>query len=81
MNRQSFILRLGKEGRVIRGKLCTQAGQAAPTLVICHRFKGFKDWGFFPYTAEHLRSGFLQLSPSTFDEWCGRRTLPLYRAG
>lgn len=54
MNRQSFILRLGKENRVIRGEVFTQAEQAAPTLVICHGFKGFKDWGFFPYAAEIL---------------------------
>jgi pimeloyl-ACP methyl ester carboxylesterase len=23
-------------------------------IVICHGFKGFKDWGFFPYTAKEL---------------------------
>ena len=28
------------------------AGDAA--LVVCHGFKGFKDWGFFPYLCEQL---------------------------
>ena len=27
---------------------------ARPTVVICHGFKGFMDWGFFPYLAELL---------------------------
>ncbi len=26
----------------------------SPCVVFTHGFKGFKDWGFFPYTAEHL---------------------------
>jgi len=26
-------------------------------IVICHGFKGFKNWGFFPYTAEQLLEG------------------------
>ncbi|MCG3196481.1 MAG: hypothetical protein GHCLOJNM_00957 [bacterium] len=25
-----------------------------PVVVICHGFKGFKDWGFFPFVAERL---------------------------
>lgn len=32
---------------------------APPTLVLCHGFKGFKDWGHFPWVAEQLaRAGF-----------------------
>lgn len=63
MKRQSFILRLGKEDRVIRGDVFTKAEQAAPTLVICHGFKGFKNWGFFPYAAESLaKKGFTVIS-------------------
>ena len=34
------------------------AGDAAPArdaaLVVCHGFKGFKDWGFFPWLCERL---------------------------
>jgi alpha-beta hydrolase superfamily lysophospholipase len=29
-------------------------GEVRPTAVICHGFKGFKDWGFFPSLAERL---------------------------
>lgn len=38
-----------------------EAAAADCALVICHGFKGFKDWGFFPYLAEELarRTGFL----------------------
>ena len=25
----------------------------APCLILVHGFKGFKDWGFFPFTGEH----------------------------
>lgn len=36
-----------------------RSGHAAATVVICHGFKGFKDWGFFPVIAERLaRAGF-----------------------
>lgn len=30
------------------------AGGARPAVVICHGFKGFKDWGFFPRIGERL---------------------------
>lgn len=29
-------------------------GEHRPAVVICHGFKGFKDWGFFPILAERL---------------------------
>jgi len=29
-------------------------GEVRPAVVICHGFKGFKDWGFFPKLAERL---------------------------
>lgn len=31
-----------------------RAGEVRPAVVICHGFKGFKDWGFFPFLAERL---------------------------
>ncbi len=31
-------------------------GPANSVIVVCHGFKGFKDWGFFPYVAESLAS-------------------------
>lgn len=34
-----------------------------PCIILVHGFKGFKDWGFFPYTAEYLsQQGFFVLS-------------------
>jgi pimeloyl-ACP methyl ester carboxylesterase len=55
MPKQSFVLDVGKEGRIIRGDLFTpDSGTPLPTVVILHGFKGFKDWGFFPYAAETL---------------------------
>jgi pimeloyl-ACP methyl ester carboxylesterase len=47
-----------KDGDPIRGDVWGGAearGKAA--IVICHGFKGFKNWGFFPYTAERLVEG------------------------
>lgn len=35
----------------------------SPAVILVHGFKGFKDWGFFPYTAEKLSlAGFFVLS-------------------
>jgi uncharacterized protein len=31
-----------------------RGGEARPVVVICHGFKGFKDWGMFPMVAERL---------------------------
>ena len=31
-----------------------RGGEARPVVVICHGFKGFKDWGMFPKVAERL---------------------------
>ncbi|WP_134700171.1 S9 family peptidase [Ammoniphilus sp. YIM 78166] len=39
----------------LRGNVHTLVNQQnKPTLVLCHGFKGFKDWGFFPYIADRL---------------------------
>jgi pimeloyl-ACP methyl ester carboxylesterase len=38
-------------------------GESRPLVVICHGFKGFKDWGFFPKVAERLAvAGFTAVS-------------------
>lgn len=50
-----FTLDVGKEDRVIRGEIrLPETSGTYPVVVICHGFKGFKDWGFFPYTGEQL---------------------------
>ena len=42
------------EGLPIRGNLDVPH-QARALVIIVHGFKGFKDWGFFPWLAEYLR--------------------------
>ena len=43
------------DGDPIRGDVWTGAGaEPGAAIVICHGFKGFKDWGFFPYLAAQL---------------------------
>jgi len=45
-------------GRDVHGVLHLPAGAGGPwpLVVICHGFKGFMDWGFFPHLAELLAS-------------------------
>jgi dienelactone hydrolase len=57
----SFRL-IGADGGPLRGDVRT-AGGARPAVVICHGFKGFKDWGYFPVTGDRLaRAGFAAVS-------------------
>ncbi len=52
--RKSFYLINSSEEK-IQGDLRYREGtKNAPAIVICHGFKGFKDWGFFPVLAERL---------------------------
>ncbi len=56
MNRVPFELQ-NSSGTPIRGDICspeTRRGDVA--IIICHGFKGFKDWGYFPYVCEQLAS-------------------------
>ncbi len=46
---------LSDEGLPIRGDLDVLPGAKA-LVVLVHGFKGFKDWGFFPWLAETLRN-------------------------
>jgi pimeloyl-ACP methyl ester carboxylesterase len=50
---------------VIRGDAWVpDAPEEGPAIVVCHGFKGFKDWGFFPYVSEELaaRTGIVTVS-------------------
>ncbi len=49
----SFQLAVSSD-RVIRGSLFPAKEDSAGTLIICHGYKGFKDWGMFPYVGEQL---------------------------
>jgi dienelactone hydrolase len=52
----------GADGGPLRGDVRTPSGKR-PAVVICHGFKGFKDWGFFPVIADRLaRAGFSVVS-------------------
>lgn len=55
MQKQSFSIALD-EDLTLRGDIHTEeeAGSAQPLLLFCHGFKGFKDWGSFPYVADEL---------------------------
>jgi len=56
MTRQPFQLVSGN-GDPIRGDVWSGGSdESDAAIVICHGFKGFKDWGFFPYAAERLAS-------------------------
>ena len=50
----SFELK-GADGGPLRGTVWTVGdGKGRPAVVVCHGFKGFKDWGFFPHLAHRL---------------------------
>jgi alpha-beta hydrolase superfamily lysophospholipase len=42
------------EGLPIRGDFDVPVDKPRALVVIVHGFKGFKDWGFFPWLAQHL---------------------------
>jgi dienelactone hydrolase len=45
----------GADGQPVRGDFrSAEGGEGRPAVVICHGFKGFKDWGFFPHLAARL---------------------------
>ena len=51
-------------GWTLRGDIRWDGGSARrPVVVVCHGFKGFKNWGFFPWLGERLAAaGFLSVS-------------------
>ena len=62
--RASWEIRPRDGGPVIRGDLRALRGPPPRTaVVLCHGFKGFKDWGFFPILAQAVaRRGHAALS-------------------
>jgi len=63
VNTTQFEL-VGADGGPLRGDVRTQEkGADRPAVVICHGFKGFKDWGFFPHLAARIaRAGMTAVS-------------------
>ncbi|MEE9207253.1 MAG: alpha/beta fold hydrolase [Gemmatimonadota bacterium] len=55
MQRTAFEFTL-RDDDVLRGDVWTPPDSARPevAIVVCHGFKGFKDWGFFPYLCGQL---------------------------
>jgi dienelactone hydrolase len=48
---------IAHSGVIIRGNLHLpdrRGSRPAPLVVLCHGFKGFKDWGFIPFLADSL---------------------------
>ncbi len=47
----------------LRGDVrCEEGTGALPVVVVCHGFKGFKNWGFFPHLGDELAAaGFLSV--------------------
>ncbi len=46
---------MNRNGDPIRGDVWRVEGaNDGPAIVICHGFKGFKDWGFFPFLSQQL---------------------------
>lgn len=48
-----FSLKCG-ENALVRGDYFPSQGPSLGTVVVCHGFKGFKDWGMFPYIGTAL---------------------------
>lgn len=62
----SFEL-VGADGGPLRGEVRAQGrGDPRPGVVICHGFKGFKDWGFFPIIAHRLAQTGLAVATFNF---------------
>ncbi len=60
---QSFVIPL-EDNLVIRGDVHEPKGVTGerPVVLICHGFKGYKDWNFFPHLAEQLaKNGFFAI--------------------
>lgn len=60
----SLVLRGADGGPLyVDVRSAAKPGEVRPAVVICHGFKGFKDWGFFPVLAERLAvAGFTAVS-------------------
>lgn len=55
--KRNFEWKWGAE-RVLRGTFFPAQVESKGTVIICHGYKGFKDWGFFPYLGERLAGEF-----------------------
>ena len=63
MVHKNFSL-INASSEIIRAEIHYREGiKEAPVIVICHGFKGFKDWAFFPVLADSLaQAGYVTLT-------------------
>jgi dienelactone hydrolase len=63
MHEVAFQIR-NAEGRLLRGDArWVEAPGRRPVVIVCHGFKGFKDWGFFPWLGRRLAAaGYLAVA-------------------
>lgn len=51
---ESVVRFVGSDGEPVTATLHCTADERAPLAILCHGFKGFRDWGFWPCFAERL---------------------------
>jgi dienelactone hydrolase len=64
LRREIFALP-SRDGYPLRGdvRFAETTAAGAPAVIVCHGYKGFKDWGFFPEVAEELaRAGWIAVT-------------------
>ncbi|QQS37838.1 MAG: alpha/beta fold hydrolase [Ignavibacteriales bacterium] len=61
--RKDFVLLKDDTERISVSTFGNSNQSGSPCIILVHGFKGFKDWGFFPYTAEYFsKQGFFVLT-------------------
>lgn len=61
--RKDFVLPTEDSEKINVSAFCNSNDGDAPCIILVHGFKGFKDWGFFPYSAEYFANqGFFVLT-------------------
>ncbi len=63
VTKSAFELTGADDGPLRDDVRTAEGGSGRPAVVVCHGFKGFKDWGFFPHLASRIaRAGFTAVS-------------------
>jgi len=60
---KDFIIKTSRNNNITVSVFGDSNIYSSPCIICVHGFKGFKDWGFWPYTANHLaEKGFFVIS-------------------
>lgn len=54
MNKKDFVLTASDNEKINVTTFGSENVNTEPCLIIVHGFRGFKDWGFYPYVAKYL---------------------------